>query len=187
MLQLIRIADCRPVPWKNGAGRTQEVWKHCHAAGEMLVRISIAEIDGDQAFSSFPGIDRIIMQLDGPDMVMNIDGERQELGIERPLPFAGEALVSCALNGTGKAHDLNLMCRRDAFKATMTLASVMAGGRITFGKSGTITALVALHRSDLRMPSDVTLDKWDAMVCDQQTEIDCISAARIAVLTAEPT
>lgn len=187
MLQLIRIADCCSVPWKNGAGRTQEVWKHCTAAGEVLVRISIAEIDGDQAFSSFPGIDRIIMQLDGPDMVLTIDGDHRQLGIERPLPFAGEAHVSCALNGAGKAHDLNLMCRRDAFKATMTLASVTAGGRTTLGKSGSTTALVALHQSDLRMPLNVTLDRWDAIVCDQQTEIDCISAARLAVLTAEPT
>ena len=71
--RLIRHADCPPVPWKNGAGTTRELWA-LRDAGGVLVRISIAEITGAQPFSEFPGTDRIIAQLDGPPMVLTIDG-----------------------------------------------------------------------------------------------------------------
>lgn len=185
-MQLIRIADCASVPWKNGAGATRELWKLTDDKGQNLIRISIAEISGNQPFSQFPGIDRVIMQLDGPAMDLTIDGKHHRLGIERPLPFAGEAVVACQLNGAGKAHDLNLMCRRDTFCANMTVVTVPAGENLQVLKTGNYTAIIALTPCELVAPVAVTLKPWDALMCDETKAVRTTTSARFAVLTASP-
>ena len=70
MYRLLTPADYRPMPWKNGAGRTTEI--AAHPAGAALDafawRVSIADVERDGPFSRFPGIDRTIVLLDGAGM-----------------------------------------------------------------------------------------------------------------------
>ena len=68
----IRHGDCPVMPWKNGQGSTTEL--AIEPPGAALDgfdwRISIAELRGSGPFSTFPGYDRIIVQLDGPPMIL---------------------------------------------------------------------------------------------------------------------
>lgn len=111
----VRIADQRVVPWKNGRGTTTEVL--VHPPGATVVagfdwRISIAAIPEDGPFSSFPGVDRTLVLLDGA----GVDLASPE-GVERLVEryavarFPGERQIVARLHD-GPVRDLNVMVRR---------------------------------------------------------------------------
>ena len=62
----IRSNDCCVMPWKNGYGSTTElaVEPPDAALDRFDWRVSVAELRGSGPFSTFPGYDRIIVQLD---------------------------------------------------------------------------------------------------------------------------
>lgn len=186
MTRIIRIADCPPVPWKNGAGTTRELWARRDGAGAALIRISIAEISGAQDFSTFPGIDRVILQLDGPRMVLTIDGVARPLTPLTPLPFAGEARVTCALDGTERAHDLNLMCQRGAFRPAMRRLTLRAGEAAMLGGKGAVTAVLALDACAVRTPVSARLEPLDVIVATDGFSLELTSPADLIVLEARP-
>lgn len=186
MADIIRFADCPPVPWKNGAGTTRELWARRNGAGAALIRISIAEISGAQDFSTFPGIDRVILQLDGPRMVLTIDGVAHPLAPLTPLPFAGEARVACALDGAEQAHDLNLMCQRGAFRPAMRRLTLRAGEASMVGGKGTVTAVLALGPCAVRTPVAVRLEPLDVIVASDRFSLEPTTPADLIVLEARP-
>ncbi|MCW0203881.1 MAG: HutD family protein [Rhodanobacter thiooxydans] len=112
---IIRLADRPPQPWKNGLGRTREIAVQPSGAGmdDFLWRVSVAEVDSAAPFSSFPGIDRVIVLLDGDGFTMTLDGARTHALTTPFAPFAfpGEARVDVTLAG-GPTRDFNLMLRR---------------------------------------------------------------------------
>jgi environmental stress-induced protein Ves len=112
---IIRLADCPSQPWKNGLGRTRElaVQPSDSGSGDFLWRVSIAEVDSAAPFSSFPGIDRQIVLLDGAGFTMTLDDGRTHALTTPfvPFAFAGEARVGVTLAG-GPTRDFNLMVRR---------------------------------------------------------------------------
>jgi len=114
-MTLLRLHDCPARPWKNGLGRTRELAVELAGAGmdDFLWRASVAEVDSAAPFSAFPGIDRIIVLLDGAGFTMRLDDGRVHALTEPYAPFAfpGEASVSIALAG-GPTRDFNLMVRR---------------------------------------------------------------------------
>ncbi len=186
MADIFRFADCPPVPWKNGAGTTRELWARRDSAGAALIRISIAEISGAQDFSTFPGIDRVILQLDGPRMVLTIDGSPHPLAPLTPLPFAGEARVTCRMDGPGQAHDLNLMCRRGDFRPAMRRLTLQAGEAITLGAEGTTTAVLALGPCAVSNPVPDQLEPRDLLVAPDCFQLEVMTPADLIVLEARP-
>lgn len=166
MTKVVRFADCPPVPWKNGAGTTRELWAKRDPAGETLIRISVAEIRGTQGFSSFPGIDRVILQLDGPPMVLTVDGTRHPLSPRTPLAFAGEAAVDCEADESTPAHDLNLMCRRGSYAPSMELIRIASGAMASLGVKGGITGLLALAPCTLTLPFAASLEAYDLLIAE---------------------
>ncbi|CAM5401131.1 HutD/Ves family protein [Rhodanobacter lindaniclasticus] len=111
---IIRLADCPLQPWKNGLGRTRELAVQTSAdGGGFDWRISIAEVDSAAPFSSFPGIDRQIVLLDGAGFTMTLDDGRVHALTTpfEPFAFPGEARVQVTLAG-GPTRDFNLMLRR---------------------------------------------------------------------------
>lgn len=105
--------------WRNQLGWTREIYRSPEE-GEWEWRLSIAEIERDSAFSSFPGIDRELVLLSGNGLRLRFDdGELHEL--EPPhgkLRFAGERVVVGELVD-GPTHDFNLMWRRDRVQAML--------------------------------------------------------------------
>ena len=103
------------MPWKNGGGSTTEI--AVSPAGASLDafdwRVSMARIERDGPFSSFPGIDRTLTLLDGPRVQLRIDGRAlQVLTPSAPtLAFAGENRVEAAVPD-GPITDFNVMTRR---------------------------------------------------------------------------
>jgi environmental stress-induced protein Ves len=107
-----------PVPWKNGAGTTRELAVAHAGDGQVLWRISVAELTVPAGFSFLPGLDRTFMAL-GP-LELAIGGERIWLEKGQQARFAGEEDVALrALPSPTSA--LNVMTRRGRCTADVTL------------------------------------------------------------------
>jgi uncharacterized protein len=112
-MNVVRLADCSFVPWRNGGGRTRELlaWPN---ASDWQVRVSVAEIEADGPFSPYPGIDRWFTVLGGAGAVLTLaQGEVTLRPGNAAVAFAGEAALMCRLID-GPTQDLNLMLRRGA-------------------------------------------------------------------------
>lgn len=106
----IRIDSVAVQPWRNGGGVTRELlaWPD---AGDWRVRISVADIDRDGSFSSFPGVQRWFAVWQGTGVALTVDGvEHRCTAEDTPLRFSGEPETTCRLID-GPTRDLNLMLR----------------------------------------------------------------------------
>jgi environmental stress-induced protein Ves len=121
-MHIIRLADQRPMPWKNGGGITYEVAVFPPDAplDGFAWRVSMAQVESDGPFSRFEGIDRSLAIMRGHGLRILVDGTAVELGPQsRPFAFSGDIPVSATLI-EGPIIDLNVMTRRDAWRHRMT-------------------------------------------------------------------
>jgi len=117
--RVIPAFEYRRERWRNGLGWTREILR-VPDTDDWQVRLSIAEIEQDAAFSAFPGIERELVLLRGEGLRLRFDdGALHTLMPPHDrLRFAGEARVTGELVD-GVAHDFNLMWRRDAVQAEL--------------------------------------------------------------------
>src|SRR6185437_7129372 len=150
-LRHLRPEDYRVMPWKNGLGTTTEVAVHPPDAAltDFTWRLSIADLAASGPFSSFPGYDRILVQLDGPPMTLAHEGlAERRLTLREPHRFAGELATHATV--PGPARDFNVMVRRDRASADLAVrvfapgkGMIAAGNpkvRIVFLVAGTASA-----------------------------------------------
>lgn len=121
--QVVPAAAQRRERWRNGAGWTREIFAvrtGDDPADDWQWRLSIAEIDADAPFSSFPGVDRELVLLSGNGLRLRFaDGDAVELlPPHDSLRFAGEREVSGELLD-GPTTDFNLMWRRDRVQTAL--------------------------------------------------------------------
>ncbi|MFF0085890.1 HutD family protein [Streptomyces canus] len=135
-----------PAPWRNAAGATRELATGTDASGRVLWRISVADLDRDAPFSTFPGLDRLFVAL-GP-LQLTIDGRQQGLAVGDQARFTGEAPVTVALDTPTRA--LNVMTRRGACRAEVTLRPATAP-RLPADATTTLTVLLDELAADVRL------------------------------------
>jgi environmental stress-induced protein Ves len=104
-----------PAPWRNGGGVTREIVRRPAGAGLDAFdwRVSIATIAADGPFSTFAGIERVLILLAGGVGLRSDDGEIDHR-LDTPLApfvFDGEKRLTCTLLA-GESTDLNVMVRR---------------------------------------------------------------------------
>jgi len=118
-MEIIRFAELRSEPWRNGGGVTRELASHPQAAsaqdGAWDWRVSIAEVTKAGDFSPFPGMERVLTVIEGELLLLTVDGEEHPLEKYRPFRFSGEAATHGALP-TGDIRDLNVITRTGSFK-----------------------------------------------------------------------
>ena len=138
--------------WRNGLGWTREIHagsiqpdpvdpQASAAGGRWDWRLSIAEIEHDAAFSTFPGIDRELVLLSGNGLRLRFDDGENHL-LPPPhgrLRFAGERGVTGELVD-GHIRDFNLMWRRDVLDAELLLRPLV-GPMVLFAEPGATWAL----------------------------------------------
>ena len=101
MLQL-RPADYRLMPWKNGGGSTTEIAIEPPGAslGESFTwRVSSAAVAASGLFSSFPGLVRSLLLVEGVGFILDIEGQGR-LRLKHPgqvASFSGDATVGATL------------------------------------------------------------------------------------------
>ena len=128
-MRVIRPSEYLAMPWKNGSGVTTEI---CVSppSGAFDWRVSIATVNADGPFSTFPGYERHIITLSGEGMILDIEG-RGKFTLEplRPFSFSGDAKVHGSLL-KGTVLDFNLMVRRDFGSGTLRVKECKAGDRL---------------------------------------------------------
>ncbi|MBB3657965.1 hypothetical protein FHX15_003207 [Rhizobium sp. BK650] len=116
-MRVLRAADHKRMPWKNGGGETVEIAISPDGAGldDFDWRVSTATVACDGPFSIFPGIDRTLSILEGKGMRLFIEGREPVLLTQEsePLAFAADIAVAATLPD-GTITDLNVMARRGA-------------------------------------------------------------------------
>ena len=165
--RVIPANEYRRVRWKNGLGWTREIVR-VPDRDDWEWRLSIAEIERDAEFSTFPGIDRELVLLSGNGLrIVFDDGEaRTLLPPHDQLRFAGE----CKARGElvdGTTHDFNLMWRRDRLDAQLWRRPLV-GPMLLFAEPGTSWAVHLLSgRAEFTDGSDLPLlEAGDSVVLE---------------------
>lgn len=147
----------RRVRWKNGLGWTSEIaqGRLCAPApdgedaslmadGEWDWRLSIAEIDTDAPFSSFSGMDRTLVLIEGAGLRLEFD-DGGCIALDAWMPradFAGERGVIGRLP-TSPVRVLNLMTRRGRLESHVETIAVRPDAPVIRG-SEYVTAILAM-------------------------------------------
>jgi environmental stress-induced protein Ves len=134
-MEIIRYAELKAQPWRNGGGVTREVARHPRTPSKQTAlqtapqaapqntaqdnawdwRVSIAEVSKAGPFSAYAGMDRVLTVIDGDLLLLSVDGAEHPLEKYRPFRFSGDADSAGALP-TGDIRDLNVITRNGAFK-----------------------------------------------------------------------
>lgn len=123
---LVHASHAPAKPWKNGGGSTTEL--ACWPPGSMLDdfdwRISVASIEVDGPFSDFPGIERILLLLEGSGMELRWSDRTAQVTAAQPrIDFAGTPAPDCRLLA-GPTRDFNLMWRASLGPAALEITAL---------------------------------------------------------------
>ncbi|MFD3333005.1 HutD family protein [Streptomyces sp. NPDC058700] len=104
--------------WRNGGGATREIVCRPVGSEDFGWRASVADIDRDGPFSTFPGVDRTLTLLTGDGVRLSCPGafERMPVRAGEPFAFAGDLDVTAELP-SGSCRVLNIMVRRGRWTA----------------------------------------------------------------------
>lgn len=171
------------MPWKNGLGTTTEIAVDPPSAGldGFSWRISVAELTASGPFSSFPGVDRIIVQTDGDPMELLHDGHgHRRLARLTPVRFDGEWSTHGEL--ATPARDFNVMTRRERVRAGVSVYELAAGSAVRSVAVGA-TQIVHALRGTLAVAGDeaITLGEGDTLVVTAGAGLEIAAASGGAV------
>lgn len=183
MVTVLSAADRYRQPWANELGTTSEVmiWPPGSILATCKLRVSIADMVIDSAFSALHGIDRTLVALAGGGIDLLIDGQVTTLEPFEVARFSGDSVVSGGPRGAA-TQDLNLMVRRpqrstrqhsvtlqvflEPQKHTLqpkpghTLLAIIADGtaELSTAKSGTTESSTAAELQKLALADAVLFD-----------------------------
>lgn len=167
-VRILRHAEHRRMPWKNGGGETAEVAVYPEDVdlSGFGWRVSMATVAVDGPFSTFPGVDRTLAILSGDGMELDIEGKGRYLlkPDSEPLLFAADTNTFARLS-SGTITDLNVMTRRDRFSHCVERALLAAGQRIGTGHDWSLVLALA----DLELIADdatLRLGALDALLVE---------------------
>lgn len=146
-MRRIRPAEYRLMPWKNGLGTTTEIAVHPPGAplDAFEWRLSIAELAASGPFSTFPGYDRILVQIEGAPMTLRHEGGgEQRLRLLEPYRFAGELSTYGELEAPS-ARDFNVMVRRDRASAEVSVRELARAAPLRADTEAEVSIVHALH------------------------------------------
>ena len=173
-MRIIRAADCKTMPWKNGGGTTTEIAVSPEGASlsDFDWRVSMAQVGADGPFSSFPGLDRTLCVLTGEGIRLAFgDGEAVTLdAASAPFAFAADRAVTGVLVD-GPISDLNVMSRRGAW--THSVERLLGPGEYRI-PCETVLLLVAPEGG--WSVNNAALLAGDSLLMQGQDEIACVGA-----------
>ncbi|MBA0388236.1 HutD family protein [Stenotrophomonas maltophilia] len=142
--QVISRLDYRRERWRNGLGWTREILRLPAQGNDWALRLSVAEIELDAAFSAFPGVERELVLLQGNGVRLRFEDGRvaEVLPPHGRVRFAGEETLHGELVD-GTTHDFNLMWKRDLLQAEL-LHRPLVGSMFFFCEPGVAWALYLL-------------------------------------------
>jgi environmental stress-induced protein Ves len=167
-MRILRAADYRVMPWKNGGGTTTEIAVSPDGAGldDFDWRVSMARIEQDGPFSSFPGIDRTLSILEGEGIILHV-ADRVPIGLtsaSEPLPFPADVATGARLIA-GPITDLNVMTRRS--RVSHSVERLAVADVVEFAAEAD-AMLVLCHQGQVRIGGldEKALGPLDTLIVD---------------------
>lgn len=139
-----RYESYRSMPWRNGRGFTLEIDREPAAGVDFAWRLSLADIERDDAFSAYPGYRRALVLVAGNRLHLRFRGHGDCVldPKRRGTRFEGDWETHCAVP-EGRCTDLSLIVRGGS---AVRPASVVRAPRMVRLKSAARLVLAAdLH------------------------------------------
>ncbi|MEE1783587.1 HutD family protein [Streptomyces sp. SP17BM10] len=159
-IQTLRASERPATAWLNGGGVTREVAGFPVGAGldGFEWRVSLADVATAGPFSPFPGIDRVITLVEGPGMVLTVDGAEHRIDEPyRPFAFPGDATTDCRLLA-GPVVDFNVMTRRGEVTAEVALATAPGSASADVPPGGSVLVVCLAGSVSVDASADATTD-----------------------------
>lgn len=167
-MRILRAAEYRSMPWKNGGGVTTEIAVSPAGAGldDFDWRVSMARVESSGPFSQFAGIDRTLAVLEGEGIVLEFAGY-PPTSINRAtalFSFPADVQTSATLIG-GPITDLNVMTRRGRMTHSVERLVISAPVEI---RTEAGTTLILCSNGDVIVPAaePVRLGPLDTLLPD---------------------
>ncbi len=201
-MEIIRYAELKPRPWRNGGGVTRELARFPDSAGRGAAedgswdwRVSIAEVARAGAFSRYAGMERVLTVVDGELLLLTVDGAEHPLEKYRPFRFSGDAETAGALP-TGDVRDLNVITRTGAFKGYTSIVElskkrahpVFAGqlGILLQGQATVGAGAPAGPDAEGPATGGEPLGRYDAVVGSDTDTPEILGRGFLAVVSIDP-
>lgn len=108
--------------WKNGKGETREIFRVASSDADFLWRASMATLQEDGPFSLFPGVDRVLVLVEGSPLWVRGQQLEHHLQPGEPWVFPGEwPLATQGISAPGL--DFNVMTQRSRASAHASVVS----------------------------------------------------------------
>jgi environmental stress-induced protein Ves len=147
-MRILRSANYREMPWKNGGGTTTEIAVSPPGATTdgFDWRISMASIQSDGWFSEFPEVDRTLSILHGNGIYLAVSGgaEVRICPASEPFHFPADVPAFARLS-EDPIIDLNVMTRRTRF--THRMIRLTSSKAMTWALTADITVFLAYSAS----------------------------------------
>lgn len=140
-MQHLTPADYTIQPWKNGKGRTIEMWRR-DENGRLLIRLSRATVTEDGPFSVFPGIARNLTVLSGPGFRLTGAGLDLRCDPLIPVEFPGDLPVMASETEGQQSDDFNVMTAAHLPRPQVRVVqndALAAGGLLALYALGPVT------------------------------------------------
>lgn len=140
-MQHLTPADYTIQPWKNGKGRTIEMWRR-DENGRLLIRLSRATVTEDGPFSVFPGIARNLTVLSGPGFRLTGAGLDLRCDPLIPVEFPGDLPVMASETDGQQSDDFNVMTAAHLPRPQVRVVqndALAAGGLLALYALGPVT------------------------------------------------
>ncbi|PNI09234.1 hypothetical protein CXX84_07895 [Arthrobacter sp. AFG7.2] len=187
-MEIIRFADLKPQPWRNGGGITRQIAGHTGTApapdGGWDWQVSIAEVTKAGDFSPFPGMERVLTVVDGELLLLTVDGAEQPLEKYRPFRFPGGAATTCSLP-TGDVRNLNVITRAGSCKGFTFIIEIskkrahpLFAGQLGILLQGQATASDGAHEPEV-------LNRYDAVAGSDEDSPEILGRGFLAVVSID--
>ena len=188
-MKLLRAANHRRMPWKNGGGVTTEIAVFPVGAGleAFAWRLSMATVAGDGPFSLFAGVDRTLAVLEGEGILLSVEGcpEQRITPGSPPVSFAADRPTSARLI-SGPVSDFNVMTRRGVWTHRVERLALRQSAAIAHVGQVTIVFCAAGSATISQHGKRVVLETHDAAVGEGAIdEIASNAASEVYVVTLE--
>jgi uncharacterized protein len=188
-MEIIRFADIKPEPWRNGGGVTRQLASQSGDGsakdGSWDWRVSIADVSKAGDFSPFPGMERVLTVVEGELLLLTVDGAEQPLEKYRPFRFPGGAATQASLP-TGDIRDLNVITRAGSFKGYTSIIelSKKRAQPIFEGSFGILLQGQATVTGAVKEPEP--LARYDAVVGSDVDTPEILGRGFLAVVSIDP-
>lgn len=187
-MRILRSAEYRAIPWKNGRGSARQIAAFPVAADYESLdwQVSRPTIERDTPFSKLAGLDRQFMLVAGNGLTLRVRNAEDRVDFEHridrpfePFAFRGDWDVDCAL-ADGSVEVLNVMTRRGRATARIEIREVVAPALVRQAAGETLIVYAADPLTAYGIWGEVSLRPDDSVLIEEpdMTEIAVAAAGK---------